>query len=659
MRELRIHGVGGPSHSRMLGVRSDADVVTEKRLIEGIAGEATRTQKANYVTIVRRKLIADDGVRGFSWGELTSGSLRKALWVLLLPLSLVNVAGWGAAGGGKCNRVQRFLVHVLALLTTLTYVSWIAYLWLDLLALQWRRRVLLLSAIRSSDILKSVVRCFWPAVAAALFLVGIFLWFRQAYRSETNVRAAPEVNWNERIADGNFFGTSSRRRLMLWVHMALGGLAALVAVALFWNGRGHDDAAMNNVVLTLGIVQGSLCLLLLILALKAWLFDCSMPITVPAATIGAATSHMAFSGVGLLLVSRLKDWPKLAIDPSNRARQTFTVGKAISAPSYYAMAVLLAFALTAVVGLLWGIRERGNLVKMARQGLFLALVTAIALLVAGGAFLVQNLFTSRPKFSSNTPFGQIFDRVDTVPTSFLYKIGFLVMTGLPVLVFRQILGSRKPTTRARSFAVVWDLLMFWPRRFHPLAVPSYGQIAVPLLVDEIKKSTENGNFLLLSAHSQGSVLAVAALHQMSEERDQVHLVTYGSPIGGLYKDAFPGQYPTLIGGLSKDAFPGQYPTLIDGLVPATNEPLGSWTNFRREATDPIGAQIIFPAGDNRYVDRPLQDPVPLEPWLTINDDPNVALEWTRTPCDGIAGHSNYLADPTVKSYVITMRNSQD
>lgn len=108
VREIRVHGVGGAQHARMLGVSSDAHVVIVDKLPSG-------------TTIVRRKRVIDDQVVGFSWGELTSGSAPKALWVLLLPLSFANLAGWGVAG--KYPRAQRFVVHVLAGIATLATCS--------------------------------------------------------------------------------------------------------------------------------------------------------------------------------------------------------------------------------------------------------------------------------------------------------------------------------------------------------------------------------------------------------------------------------------------------------------------------------------------------------------------------------------------------------
>jgi hypothetical protein len=76
--ELRIHGVGGSTPEKLLGECHPEDVVEIQH---------------GYRTGVwaRRR---DPSVRGYLWGGLTSGAKLQPLWVLLLPFTLVNVAGW-------------------------------------------------------------------------------------------------------------------------------------------------------------------------------------------------------------------------------------------------------------------------------------------------------------------------------------------------------------------------------------------------------------------------------------------------------------------------------------------------------------------------------------------------------------------------------------
>lgn len=654
--ELRVHGVGGPNHARMLGVASDADVFVEKRV--GLAdigqqestAEPSRTD-AKRVTIVRRKLPMtnwhrqDDGVRGFSWGELTSGSFSKALWVLLLPLSLTNLAGWAVSG--KWKQTQRLIAHALAFLATFVYVAWPAYIWLDLIALQWRRRLLLTSALAKRGGLNTLVRCGFPLVAVGVFLLVVVLWLVQAHRSEpkfahsstesSQAEAQARPAWADCLADPDFFTPNPRRRRFLWAHTFVAATSAIAAVGMFIQARSEKRTLLNTVVLWSGIIQGTLCFLLFAIVVLPWITSHQkLSIAFPAATIGAATSHAAFSGVGLMLVGRLQDWPKLPDCVPKAARETFQLGGAISAPNNYALAVIISAVLLMFGALIVGIRNKGNLIKMARGGLLIVWAFALGCSIAALGYCQKIGFDPR----------QVAEVMKSNPTSISFKVGASIMTGIPLLLFRLIVGSRRPTPKARSFAIVWDLLMFWPRRFHPLAVPSYGQIAVPLLAEEVKTRATSGR-VILSAHSQGSVLTVAALHRLRKPENSgllanVDLVTYGSPLGTLYADAFPDQYPTVIR------------TLTD---------LSSWTNFYRTETDPIGGVIReideLAATDNGskpdYVNVPLPDPLPSEPLTIVADDPGVPLEWTRSSHDGKAGHSWYLADPTLKAKVLKIR----
>lgn len=120
-----------------------------------------------------------------------------------------------------------------------------------------------------------------------------------------------------------------------------------------------------------------------------------------------------------------------------------------------------------------------------------------------------------------------------------------------------------------------------------------------------------GGRLVISGHSQGSVLAAAAVWQLpARTRRRVALLTYGSPLERLYGRWFPAYFG---------------PDCLDGL----HREVPCWRNLWR-ATDPIGGWVLR-GGD---VDRgPLLDPV--------------AYGRTREhPLpDPVLGHSDYQADP--------------
>ncbi|NND03991.1 MAG: hypothetical protein HKN91_14515, partial [Acidimicrobiia bacterium] len=143
--EIRVHGVGGANPASMLG-RTDIYQVT---------GDAT-------AGFFRASSPADEDrtVEAYSWGGLTARGRARALWVLLLPFALINLAGWmvepipppvtvGEDGkrpsfliraivaiASRLEQTQRFLIHLTALAMTGAYVMWIALMSMNLLAYQ-------------------------------------------------------------------------------------------------------------------------------------------------------------------------------------------------------------------------------------------------------------------------------------------------------------------------------------------------------------------------------------------------------------------------------------------------------------------------------------------------------------------------------------------
>ncbi|MDT9687443.1 hypothetical protein Q5762_03620 [Streptomyces sp. P9(2023)] len=175
----------------------------------------------------------------------------------------------------------------------------------------------------------------------------------------------------------------------------------------------------------------------------------------------------------------------------------------------------------------------------------------------------------------------------------------------------------KDASARRTIGILWDVGTFWPRAAHPFAPPCYAERAVPDLTWRMSSWTRHtGGRLVISGHSQGSVLAAAAVWQLPPAtRGRVALLTYGSPLERLYGRWFPAYFG-----------PGPLRALY-GTVHC-------WSNLHRP-TDPIGGPVRVPAvGDKPAVDRTaLLDPV----------------VYGRTPehplPEPILGHSDYQADP--------------
>src|ERR1700712_565015 len=125
--ELRVHGVHGTSPAAMLGV-ADGDVGQ-------VAGDnLTGIYRTKDGTVPYRNLEHTRvSVEAYSWGALTSGVqgflgwVKRALWLLLLPFALVNLAYWArlelgrdsghAWWGARAVRVSGLLLTVFFVLT--------------------------------------------------------------------------------------------------------------------------------------------------------------------------------------------------------------------------------------------------------------------------------------------------------------------------------------------------------------------------------------------------------------------------------------------------------------------------------------------------------------------------------------------------------------
>ena len=99
-------------------------------------------------------------------------------------------------------------------------------------------------------------------------------------------------------------------------------------------------------------------------------------------------------------------------------------------------------------------------------------------------------------------------------------------------------GATRYLPRMRPWvASVWEVLTFWPRRFHPLAITPYSEIVVPQLQLQVVDALKEGRQVVVSAHSQGSVLAVSALAGLAGGGLNLlgkMLVTHACPLGPLF-----------------------------------------------------------------------------------------------------------------------------
>ena len=124
----------------------------------------------------------------------------------------------------------------------------------------------------------------------------------------------------------------------------------------------------------------------------------------------------------------------------------------------------------------------------------------------------------------------------------------------------------------RPIALVWDLICFLPRSAHPFGPPCYAERAVPEIAarmdawlnshDLPPDKPDSRRQVILSAHSLGTVLAIAALftgdsQTQQQRRHRVALLTHGTQVRSYFGRIFPELFgPAVLG------TPGCGPTSI-------------------------------------------------------------------------------------------------
>lgn len=216
-----------------------------------------------------------------------------------------------------------------------------------------------------------------------------------------------------------------------------------------------------------------------------------------------------------------------------------------------------------------------------------------------------------------------------------------------ILVFLWREGRR--TGVRRQVGMIWDVLTFWPRRTHPWAIRPYSERAVPELQERLCHHLRRDRYVIVSAHSQGTVLAVAALAQLmrieSAAGGRVALVTYGSPVAQLYQRFFPAYFHQP---LTLDLY-GQ---LSDGEISSDM----AWRNFFR-ATDYVG-KALFTGTGLATVDRMLDDPAvqPVIDELPLVDVVDGDPDPFREAFSALALHSDYNGEVELRVWVDQLRH---
>ena len=199
----------------------------------------------------------------------------------------------------------------------------------------------------------------------------------------------------------------------------------------------------------------------------------------------------------------------------------------------------------------------------------------------------------------------------------------------------------------RTVGILWDLGTFWPRATHPLAPPCYSERTMPDLINRTRWLTPGQpDLVVLSAHSQGAVIAAALVLQLDpEQQERTALLTYGNPLARLYSRYFPAYFGRQVideTGWRLAAGPTGHRAMPSDQQERSGWP---WRNLYR-ASDPIGGPVFRDylavealyrpgvngtGGDNDDVDRQFLDPLFNPPDGDTASPP-------------ILGHSGYFDD---------------
>jgi hypothetical protein len=316
-----------------------------------------------------------------------------------------------------------------------------------------------------------------------------------------------------------------------------------------------------------------------------------------------AVGFAAALDYGVLRLLRPSDRPDLMALPTFHLRIAFAAGAAVL------LAVVIGVVLAVVMTWSATRYERmvrasagqdllpDNQVRSVARAWWLARVKfavhwlAITVAVAGTVLTVAAVVEAG-NATECVPGGTWLSDCRDLPGLDLVTLGtatVLALGGFLVYLGRRAVGD---SAVRRAACVVWDVVAFWPAAVHPFVPPPYS----PKVVEDLRRRiawhlgycyelaplgactcalpAAPAPFLVLAGHSQGSLIAAAALTRLAPAcREQVALLTFGSQLQIAYARAFPAYVNhDFLCWLRADAAGGR------------------WLSLYRE-TDPIGGPV--------------------------------------------------------------------
>lgn len=660
--ELRIHGVGGSPGPRLLGY-DDLSSTTPVYRRQGIVVRARRDQRWGLV-------------EGFDWGSLSSGSPYQALWILLLPFTLLNVAGWAHAPSRQGDRgigvrVTHATIVVLGWFATATTSLWLADLLVDYAGYQWLPRatgrkqfVVTLLPWWHQTLTPRFIQA-GGAVTGAILVLGLLVAARVLAGRARSVSNEPDrrhaaFETGSGLFDGRFFKNRPSWAASTAAHFTIAALAVVLTGYLGINAAfGSPEPAPRTAIdVSLLVVIGAQFVLLLVVGAATVVVPLAR--RRPANTVPWASAMLAFvlvnaffSGCVLWLSAHLSGYL------SDNNTDPLSLGRELALADVF---FYLALAWALILGLIvvHRMRIRGlpdpcpdrepipahwsRSVRKAQGTARIIHKIDLVLVALAATTVIVSLVLLLPRVHGASlgrpPWRWTLD--SPAATGIGYRAAAWFLPASTVFVLVRVRKAARDNRLRRFFGQAWDVLTFWPRRFHPFAVRPYSHIAIPELQRDMDDLRREHGRLVVSAHSQGAVLAVAALLPMQDLRG-IRLVTYGSPVGTLYRRGFPAYF--------NDEMVAQ---LSDRLRGAGGE---NWHNFYR-LTDPIGGPVfgaLGPSGPGDPRDHCLSDPAAWGGYSSAASAP--PLEQLREPEAGLAIHSYFLNEGELQEFVRRIKES--
>ncbi len=565
----------------------------------------------------------DGRLLAYRWASQTSGSASSAMWVLLLPYMFVNLAGWALPpASDRRHRLSVAAVRIAGLLLTLVFaivtangvigvgayqvvrpaVSWdlaltlgvavsagvIAVLWLattradrarndrpylrnpHIAVALWGVWATAVTAASEAGGGANPIGTMWLLPAAlAILVAAASLWHgledvtrifgRVAIVSSfallASVVARPLGSSELLPATLETIGGPLRGAILAY------GVAAIVVTSLAWSTTHRDAGPAVGTLMALAGATGA--------AVGAGAVVVSGAVfgVTPSDATGALAEAFFVGTMSVVTMVLIHGWTHLEPADEPRRRIFLTM---VSVRDDLRPVLLAVPTITLVIGALalGGLDETlpwlGALASAAALSVGVGLTWRLGYRKVAAGIAIVGLGIATAVVMGVFPF-----RVMAVAFTFVLPF---------VAVFTRIVAAIRDADRRRMLAIPWDVGSFFSRRFHPFAPPTYRDVVERDLGMVLSQLRGSGNRVVVSAHSQGSIIAVSALHSLP--LDDTTLLTHGSPLASLYMRFFPVSFS-----------------------PEATSTIASrpWINLWRP-TDPIGGAVV--AADDRRIEDP-------------------------------------------------------